>query len=187
MISVADERPYCARSGPSITAHYANDRFAPILLQKSKIEELRKSRESRLVEFWLLHGPVGSIPRPMVVLMRDDVVPHVVACKNAPASLKNFVGQSKKAFSTLSARSGHSLTRHMRRSVFIDPAQLIGIVLFCTDASAIGHSDYCLRNFPLAGSARCGRRSKASFGPEHAGVTTGSLELRFRLPRSPSL
>jgi hypothetical protein len=37
-----------------------------------------------------------------------------------------------------------------RRSVFIDAAQLIGIVVFCADASAIGCSDYCLRNFPLA-------------------------------------
>jgi hypothetical protein len=34
--------------------------------------------------------------------------------------------------------------------VFIDPARLIGIVLFCADASTIGCSDYCLRNFPLA-------------------------------------
>jgi hypothetical protein len=35
-------------------------------------------------------------------------------------------------------------------SVFIGPARLIGIVLFCDDASTIGCSDYCLRNFPLA-------------------------------------
>jgi hypothetical protein len=37
-----------------------------------------------------------------------------------------------------------------RRSVFIEPARLIGIILFCADASAIGCSDYCVRNFPLA-------------------------------------
>jgi hypothetical protein len=37
-----------------------------------------------------------------------------------------------------------------RRSVFVDPARLISIILFCADASAIGYPDYCLRNFPLA-------------------------------------
>jgi hypothetical protein len=36
------------------------------------------------------------------------------------------------------------------QSVFIGPARLIGIVLFCADVSIIGCSDYSLRNFPLA-------------------------------------
>jgi hypothetical protein len=40
--------------------------------------------------------------------------------------------------------------RQERRPVFIDPARLIGIILFCADANAIGCSDYWLRNFPLA-------------------------------------
>jgi hypothetical protein len=42
----------------------------------------------------------------------------------------------------------------VRRCVFIDAARLIDIVLFCTDASAIGCSDYCLRNFQLAGLSK---------------------------------
>jgi hypothetical protein len=42
----------------------------------------------------------------------------------------------------------------VRRCVFNNPARLIGIVRFGTDASAIGCSDYCLRNFPLAGLSK---------------------------------
>jgi hypothetical protein len=48
------------------------------------------------------------------------------------------------------AKSRKSNARHAHRSPFIDPARLIGIVLFCADASTIGCFDYCVRNFPLA-------------------------------------
>jgi hypothetical protein len=40
--------------------------------------------------------------------------------------------------------------KQSRRSVFIDPVRLIGIVLSVLDISSIGGSDHCLRNFPLA-------------------------------------
>jgi hypothetical protein len=44
--------------------------------------------------------------------------------------------------------------KQSRPSVFIDPVRLIGIVFFCADASTIGCSDYCHRNFPLAVRSR---------------------------------
>jgi hypothetical protein len=46
-----------------------NVRFAPILLQV----------DSSM--FSLLQSPVGSIRQPMVDLVRNDVVPHVAACR----------------------------------------------------------------------------------------------------------
>jgi hypothetical protein len=48
--------------------------------------------------------------------------------------------------------------------VFIDPARLIGIILFCADASAIGCSDYYFRNFPLAIRSRAARNSMIADG-----------------------
>jgi hypothetical protein len=79
-----------------------------MLLKKSKIEELRKSREGRLFDVFVAARPVGSIWRPMVDLVRNDVVPSRRRVLNAPAHLKNFVRQSKKTFSTLSARLRHA-------------------------------------------------------------------------------
>jgi hypothetical protein len=71
-----------------------------ILLQKSKIEELQISRKSTLRCFRCCAVLVGSIRRPVVDRVRNDVLPHVAACTHT--SLINFNGQSKQTFSTLS-------------------------------------------------------------------------------------
>jgi hypothetical protein len=71
--------------------------------RKSKNSENLARVDSSMVS--LLQGPVGSIRRPVVDLVRNDVVPRR-RVQNAPASLKNFIGQSKKTFSTLSVNSG---------------------------------------------------------------------------------
>jgi hypothetical protein len=85
-----------------------------ILLQKSKIEQPRKSRGSRFL--------VGSAT---ATLSRRDTTVYGRFCemrcgpsrrrmKDAPAVLKNFVRQSKKTFSTLSAQSRRSTRRSLR-------------------------------------------------------------------------
>jgi hypothetical protein len=56
--------------------------------------------------FSLLQGPVGSTRQPMVDFSEERCGPSRRRVQNAPADLKNFVGQSKKNFSTLSATSG---------------------------------------------------------------------------------
>ena len=52
-----------------------------ILLQKSKIEELQISRKSTLRCFRCCAVLVGSIRRPVVDRVRNDVLPHVAACR----------------------------------------------------------------------------------------------------------
>lgn len=52
-----------------------------ILLQKSKIEELQISRKSTLRCFRCCAVLVGSIRRPVVDRVRNDVLHHVAACR----------------------------------------------------------------------------------------------------------
>jgi hypothetical protein len=67
-------------------------------VEKSKIEELRKSREGRLFDVFVAARPVGSIWQPMVDLVRNDVVPLRRRVQNAPADLKNFSVSQKRLF-----------------------------------------------------------------------------------------
>ena len=83
-------------------------RSVPILLQKSKIEELRKSRESRLFDVFVAAGPCGIDTAAGGRFGVKRCGPSRRRVKDAPASLKNFIGQSKKTFSTLSAQSGQA-------------------------------------------------------------------------------
>ena len=67
------------------------------LSKKSKIEELRKSRESRIFDVSLLQGSCRTDSAgPWSFLCEMIWSLDVAAHRNAPAALKNFVGQIKK-------------------------------------------------------------------------------------------
>ena len=83
----------------------------PILLKKSKIQRLRKSREGR---FFVVSGAAS--------LCRTGTRTYGCFCVNrcgpshrrawdAPAALKKFVRQPKRTFSTVSTQSGHVFGR----------------------------------------------------------------------------
>jgi hypothetical protein len=99
------------------------------------------------------------------------MVPHVAAAPNASAAFKIFDPHAKKTSSTVSAKLGRdglsfgTFNALRGRAFFTDrqrEVQLLpditrrgcGSVLFGADASAIGCSDYCLRNFPLVVGSR---------------------------------
>ena len=73
-----------------------------ILLQKSKIEELQKSRESRLFDVFVAAGSCGIDTAAGGRSGAKRCGPSRRRVQNTRASLKNFTGQSKKTFSTLS-------------------------------------------------------------------------------------
>src|SRR5712664_2863698 len=79
-----------------------------ILLQKSKIEQPRKSRECR----FLVVSAAATLCRTDTAVCGRFCVkrcgPSRRRMNNAPAVLKKFVRQSKKTFSTLSALFGHA-------------------------------------------------------------------------------
>src|SRR5258708_33380774 len=53
-----------------------NDRFCRIVLKKSKVERLRKSREDRVL---VLQASVGQLRRSVIAFVGIDVVPPVAA------------------------------------------------------------------------------------------------------------
>src|SRR3984893_5175189 len=92
--SESQHAPVILREPPNSKA-LANVCFGPrqvrkvrILLQKSKIERLRKSRESRFLETLAAAILSGPIRRSVVVLVGSDVVPHVSAREAHQRSLK---------------------------------------------------------------------------------------------------
>jgi hypothetical protein len=68
------------------------------VLQKSKIEELRKSRERRLFDVFVVVGPCRIDTAAGGRFGAKRCGPSRRRVQNAPASLKNFIGQSKKGF-----------------------------------------------------------------------------------------
>jgi hypothetical protein len=92
-------------------------RFAPILLKKSKIERLPKSRGSRCLDVsttaMLARGDTKV--RGRFCERRCD--PSRRGERNASAVLKNFIRQPKRTFSTVSSVSGHSITAHSAKAV----------------------------------------------------------------------
>jgi hypothetical protein len=83
-------------------------RFVPILLQKSKIERRRKSRESRCLGV----STAAMLARPDTKVRGRFCVkrcgPSRRRVRTVSAVLKNFVRQPEKTFSTVSAMNGHS-------------------------------------------------------------------------------
>ena len=55
----------------------ANGGFAPILLQKSKIERRRTSRESRFLDALPLQRSASPMRTTVVVFARNNEVPHI--------------------------------------------------------------------------------------------------------------
>jgi hypothetical protein len=98
--------------GSNSTADLQISSFMPILLKKSKIERLTKSRESRYLDV-----------SPAAMLARGDTKvlgrfcerccgPSRRGVRNASAVLKNFARQPEKTFSTVSAKNRHRKAAH---------------------------------------------------------------------------
>jgi hypothetical protein len=113
----------CARSqGPlaarnrrrSITAHSANNRFAPIVLKNSKIAVLRKSRKCSALAISAAagHGRIDTSASDR--FCGNSCGPSHRSERNAPAVLRIFSHERKRTFSTQSANSGRSMNM-MRR------------------------------------------------------------------------
>jgi hypothetical protein len=105
------------------------DRFWRILLQKSKIEQLQKSRESRFLDISAAAMPCSADTKVRGLFWVNQCGPSRRPARNASAALKIFAVQPKKTFSTLSAQSGHSMKRRSLRS-FDTPSQARAAQLF---------------------------------------------------------
>src|SRR5205085_6264467 len=68
--------PCRATRAPSL-ARSLNDRFWQIVLQKSKIEPRRKSRESRCLDVSIAARCDGAVTKVPGRFLQNDVVPHV--------------------------------------------------------------------------------------------------------------
>src|SRR5260370_23876996 len=89
--------------------------FAPILLKKSKIERLPKSRESRCLDVSTAAMLARGDTKVRGRFFERCVVPSRRGVRNASAVLKKFARQPEKTFSTVSATSCHSITAHCGR------------------------------------------------------------------------
>jgi hypothetical protein len=96
-------------------------RYVPILLQKSKIERPRKSRESRFLNASIAATLCSEDTKVGGRFCVKRCGPSHRRAQNAPAALENFVHQPKKTFATKSANIGHSIrfpplysTRHRK-------------------------------------------------------------------------
>jgi len=78
-----------------------------ILLQKSKIERPRKSRESRFLNASTAATLCSEDTKVGGLFCVKRCGPSHRRAQNAPAALENFVHQPKKTFSTVSAHNGH--------------------------------------------------------------------------------
>src|ERR1700730_17590910 len=97
--------PLCTQEA-DIAKHGRQVRKVPILLQKSKIERLRKSRESRFLETLAAAILSGPIRRSVVVLVGSDVVPHVSAREAHQRSLKFSCFARKRLLQQYQGQSG---------------------------------------------------------------------------------
>ena len=94
--------------GHSPRQSYNEDDFCfwQILLQKSKIERPRKSRERRFLDAATAAMPSRADTKTGGRFCMKRCGPSRRRMRNASAALKNFVRQPKKTFSTPSARTG---------------------------------------------------------------------------------
>jgi hypothetical protein len=112
-------------------------RKVPILLQKSKIERRRKSRESLIFDVSAAAKLRSADAKVRSRFCVKRCCPTRRHARNASAVLKNFVRHQKKTFSTLSARSRlhPALTKSGRppHGNALDPVQAVaGVGLLLT-------------------------------------------------------
>jgi hypothetical protein len=84
---------------------HAGDRFWRILLKKSKIERLRKFRESRCLDISAAAMLARADTQVRGRFCGHRFGPSYRSEQTASAALKNFVRQPQKTFSTVSAQS----------------------------------------------------------------------------------
>jgi hypothetical protein len=89
--------------------HYVG--YVPILLKMEKIEQLRNSREGRILGASVAAGLHRTDARVCGRFRVNRCGPSRRRGSGAPAVPKNFVRQPKETFSTVSARSGHHQER----------------------------------------------------------------------------
>jgi len=87
------------------------DRCWPILLKKSKIERLQKSREGRLFGLSAAARLFKTITGIRGCVCANRFGPSRRRAWNASAVLKNLVRRPKRTFSTLSTQLGHSASK----------------------------------------------------------------------------
>lgn len=99
------------------THRLADDRFAPILLKKSKIARLRKSLEGRFFVVSVAASLCRTSTRTYDRFSVNRCGPSLRRAWDAPAALENFVRQPKRTFSTVSASNGllHRSKQHLFR------------------------------------------------------------------------
>jgi hypothetical protein len=103
----------------------ANGRFWWILLKKSKIERLRKSREGRLLGLSAAARLFKTNTRVRGCVCVNRCGPSRRRAWNASTVLKNLVRRPRRTFSTLSVRSGHSPKPQRPLCAIRDPPQQI--------------------------------------------------------------
>jgi hypothetical protein len=124
-----------ANSGQSQIRCYGCLLFTPIVLQKSKIERLRKSRESRCLDISIAAMLARADAKVRGRFCAKRCGPSRRRVRNASAAPKNFVRQPEKTFSTQSTPEADIAHRRSHVS-FVPPgrhrsrmaAQSVGIV-----------------------------------------------------------
>src|ERR1700684_1914786 len=108
--------------------------FGSILLEKSKIERLQKSREGRLLGFSAPARLFKTITGIRGCVCANRFGPSRRRAWNASAVLKNLVRRPKRTFSTLSATTG---LMHCGKSTLRD--HLVGTRAKCPRRGACAH------------------------------------------------
>ena len=93
----------------------------PILLQKSKIERLRKSRESRFLETLAAAILSGANTKVGGRFGRKRCGPSRLRTRSASAVFKIFVLRPKNTFATISAKTGSQAYVEMLREAVLHP------------------------------------------------------------------
>src|SRR6202171_4261592 len=88
-----------------------------ILLKKSKIERLRKSRESWFLVLSAAARLCRTDTRVYDRFCGNRCGPSHCRARDAPAALKNFIRHPEKTFSTVSTQNGHRC--HTRPTSFV--------------------------------------------------------------------
>jgi hypothetical protein len=95
--------------GADIAASACDVRKVPILLQNSKIEPLRKSRESGVLDALTAAKLCSAATKVRGRFCANRCGPSYIRVRNSSAVLENFGRHLKRTFSTLSATSRHCL------------------------------------------------------------------------------
>jgi hypothetical protein len=102
---------------PDLKRPFLIDRFWRILLKKSKIERLRKSREDHFLVVSAAARLCRAGTKLCVRICVNRCGPSRCRTRDAPGGLRNFVRQPQETFSTVSAQSGRSTHRRNLRNI----------------------------------------------------------------------